>query len=206
MAVSKKTVKVKDTENLSAANIEKVISLLSAEKPITKKQACEILNISYNTSRLQTILDSHKEKQEYEKAQRAKKRYTSATEGEIQYIVESYLHGENISNIASRIYRSDSFVSNILTTYKVPRRNTSSSYFSPSLLPDECVKEEFSPGEKVYSARYESLATIRYKVPDKYNRNIYSIYLEDEKLQQFAYQPAEELGSLEHLKSLGINL
>ena len=42
----KKRVKVKEHENLSNLNIRPVISLLEAEIPITKKIACELLNIS----------------------------------------------------------------------------------------------------------------------------------------------------------------
>ena len=53
-----KRVKKKDYENLTSSNIEKVIALLNpgsdTDKPITKKQACDVLNIAYNTARLQT--------------------------------------------------------------------------------------------------------------------------------------------------------
>ena len=50
-------IKKKEGENLTETNIEKVIGLLEQEKPITKKQACEILNISYNTTRLTKIIE-----------------------------------------------------------------------------------------------------------------------------------------------------
>jgi hypothetical protein len=46
-------VRKKREEKLSEANINKVIELLAAEKPITKKEACEILHIAYNTTRSQ---------------------------------------------------------------------------------------------------------------------------------------------------------
>jgi len=58
---SKGRVKAKEHENLSEANIKKVIELLEAEKPITKKEACEVLNISYNTTRLSKIIEEFKE-------------------------------------------------------------------------------------------------------------------------------------------------
>ena len=53
--------RIKKHENLSEANISKVISLLEGEKPITKKEACGILNIAYNTTRLNKIITEHKE-------------------------------------------------------------------------------------------------------------------------------------------------
>ena len=36
----------KSHENLTDTNIKNVIDLLESEKPITKKEACDILNIS----------------------------------------------------------------------------------------------------------------------------------------------------------------
>ena len=59
--------RIKKHENLTQANITKVISLLEPKegKPITKKEACAILNIAYNTTRLQKIIDEHKEMVEF---------------------------------------------------------------------------------------------------------------------------------------------
>ena len=53
-----------DDEKLDATNLEKVIALLEPEegKPISKKDACAILNISYNTARLASLIEKHKEK------------------------------------------------------------------------------------------------------------------------------------------------
>ena len=49
------TVRAAKHEKLSNENIAKVVSLLSGDSPITKKEACEILNIRYNTTPLQKI-------------------------------------------------------------------------------------------------------------------------------------------------------
>ena len=38
-------VKKREYEKLTSSNIDHVISLLEADKPITKKEACAILNI-----------------------------------------------------------------------------------------------------------------------------------------------------------------
>ena len=45
-------IREKAGENLSRDNVAKVHALLSEENPITKKEACGILNIRYNTTRL----------------------------------------------------------------------------------------------------------------------------------------------------------
>ena len=204
---AKKAVKVKESEDLSSANIEKVIGLLSAEKPCTKKEACSILRIAYNTTRLQTIIDNYKEKKQREAQLRADKARKPATLAEIQYAIQEYLTGEAISKIAESLYRSASFVDRILTRCAVPKRCTGWSYFTPELIPEESSKEEFQVGEKVWSARYESIATIRAEVPRQpHPSKVYRIYLEDERWQQSAYQPAEELASLSHLINYGVKI
>ena len=54
-------VKKRSHEKLTDTNIRHVMQLLDAESPITKKEACSILNISYNTTRLKTIIEEYKE-------------------------------------------------------------------------------------------------------------------------------------------------
>lgn len=191
------------SDKLTPDNFEKVIALLSQEKPITKKVACEILGITYNTSRLDNLIKEYKEKLVFEKEQREKKRYKPATESEIQFIIEGYLNGESVAELSSRIYRSDSFVNTILDKTGVPKRSKAFSCFTPQLLPEACVAEKFTVGEKVYSAKYESLATIKKELIQN-GEAVYSIYLEDERWQQYAYQPWWELGSLKHLKQYGV--
>lgn len=188
------------SEKLTDSNIEKVIGLLRAEKPITKKSACEILGITYNTTRLDSIIETFLKKKEFDAEQRAKKKFTAATPAEIDLIISSYLiDGDPISSISKRIYRSDSFVSNVLERVNCPRREVGGSYFHPPIIPDIAVKQDFKKDEKVFSARYNSLATIVSILPSK-DGPVYSIWLEDEKWQQYAYQPWWELASLEHLK------
>lgn len=205
MAVTKKSVKVKDTEDLSDTNIEKVIALLSAAKPCTKKDACALLKITYNTTRLQTIIDNFLAKKVKTAEMRATKSGTPATQAEIEYCVQSYLGGESVSNIAEALYRSSSFVDRILVKTGTPKRSVGWSYFKPALIPDAAAKDSFEVAEKVWSARYESLATVLAEVKNQpHPSKVYKIYLEDEKWQQYAYQPIEELASLGHLTQYGI--
>lgn len=205
MAVTKKSVKVKDTEDLSDTNIEKVIALLSAEKPCTKKDACTILKIAYNTTRLQTIIDNFLAKKAKTAEMRATKSGTPPTQAEIEYCVQSYLAGDPVSTIAEALYRASSFVDKILVKTGTPKRSVGWSYFEPNLIPEEATKESFEVSEKVWSARYESLATVLSEVKNQpHTSKVYKVYLEDEKWQQYAYQPAEELASLGHLTQYGI--
>ena len=81
---------------MTAANIQKVISLLhpssSETKPITKKEACEILNIAYNTTRLQKIIDDFLERKEYTEKRKSQNRGRAATPDEIKTIAQDYLY------------------------------------------------------------------------------------------------------------------
>ena len=67
-----RNVKAKSHEKLDATNVQKVIDLLEQESPITKKEACEILNIRYNTTRLQKIIDEHLEMTAFREKRKAK--------------------------------------------------------------------------------------------------------------------------------------
>ena len=77
------------------------MQLLDAESPITKKEACSILNISYNTTRLKTIIEEYKENKEYRDRRKAQNRGKPASNSEIGTMVESYLEGSNISDSKS---------------------------------------------------------------------------------------------------------
>ena len=86
----------------------------SQTKPITKREACSILNISYNTTRLDKIIQDHHEQKEYRSRRVSQNRGRPARPDEIQDIVKEYLSGENVSNIAKGLYRSPAFVKSIL--------------------------------------------------------------------------------------------
>ena len=194
-----------DSENLNDSNLEKVIELLSASKPITKKAACEILGIAYNVSRLDALIQKHKEKKEFFSRKYKEKLGTSATQDEINDIVSSTLLGESVAAIAKRNFRTESMVRTVLKQVGCPTRDIDSSYQNPPLIPDSSVKEEFLVGEKVYSARYQSLASIRCKTQTK-SGTAYGIWVEQEGNRFHAYQPWWELASLEHLKNYGVKI
>lgn len=194
-----------ESERLDDTNMERVIGLLEPKdgsKAITKKDACQILGIAYNTTRLGTLIEKYKDAKARDAAKRAEKRGTPATIAEIQYAIQAYLEGATIDSISKSLYRGSSFINSILDANAVPKRKVGHSYFRPALIPDMAVRSNFVINEKVWSARYDCLA----KVEAIFKPNQYRIYLLDDKHSQYAYQPAEELASLEHLRKIGVNV
>jgi len=238
----RKTVKKKDYENLSNQNIEKVISLLNpsssappSTKAITKKEACDILNIAYNTTRLQKIIDDYNEQKAYTKKRKAGLRGRPASNAEIAEACSSFLGGDTISDISKRLFRSPSFVRNILEEVGVPSRpSNKEERLTPHYFPDECVAENFKLGEVAWSSTYHSTVIVKERLDidwliskkgmaqvdyeSKYGCPCYSIYVvqkidsEDTYFSSVqsggfsAYAPAYELGKLTHLQKYGVNL
>lgn len=199
-----------EQELMTEANILRVISLLepkdTAAKPITKKEACQILGMAYNTTRLGTIIDDFKAKRDRDAQRRQALRGKAATQEEITYIIQEYLEGNTVDAISKSTYRGATFVKGILEKYAVPIRATSHDYFRPELIPDGAVRNRFNVGEVVYSARYDSTARIDTEQPHPQHGWVYRIWLLADKWKQSAYQPAEELASLEHLRVLGVRI
>ena len=200
MAVRK--TKMGDAEKLDDTNMIRVIQMLEAEKPCSKKDACAALNIAYNTARLATLIEKFKEKKAKEAERRAANRGKPATREDVIYIVKDYLEGSPVSTIADRLFRSAQFVNNVLEEHNVPRRASSHDYFRPELIPEAAMRSRFKVGEIVYSARYDSIARIE-KESTQNDIWVYRIWLLSEKWNQYAYQPAEELASLEALEAIG---
>jgi hypothetical protein len=208
-------IKKKEGENLTSANIKKVIQLLTQENPITKREACDTLNISYNTTRLTRIIEEYQADVEYRKTRMAQKRGRPATKDEIADISESYLGGESLSDIGKRVYRSVAFVKNIIEKVGIPNRAVGEEKAEIEYLPEECVAEEFEIGEIAWSAKYHTSCEIRAKLEDrymdKYNTPCYRVWIREptDSMQDFggfnAYIPAYDLGKLEHLKEYGLN-
>jgi hypothetical protein len=199
-----------EQELMTEANILRVISLLEpkdvAAKPITKKECCQILGMAYNTTRLATILEEFKAKRDRDAQRRAALRGKAATSEEVTYIIQEYLEGATVDAISKSTYRGTTFVKAVLDKYSVPVRVPGHSYFRPELIPEGAVRNRFTVGEVVYSARYDSMARIDTEQPHPTYGWIYRIWLLSDKWLQSGYQPAEELASLEHLRALGVRI
>lgn len=198
-----------EKEKMTDANIAKVISLLSSKedgaKPITKKDACAILGMAYNTTRLASIIEKYNERMEYAASRRASLRGKPLSNQEVVFAVEAYLEGDSIDSIAKSMFRSAEKVKTALKANGVPFRPATNDYFNPELVPDKACKERFNIGDKVYSVKYNATADV---VKEEFHKDGYYAYrvwlLGDEN--KFAYTPAYELASLEHLKELGVKV
>ena len=70
-------------------------------------------------------------------------------------MIEMYLDGQTVTNIAKYMYRSPAFIKGNLDRIGVPTRISEGEKF---IVPDECVKYEFEVGEWVFiyiSIKYE---------------------------------------------------
>lgn len=208
MATRKKS--ASEEELMTDANISRVIRLLEPQeegvKPITKKDACQILGMSYNTTRLGTIIEEFKQKQARTAQRKAELRGKPATKDDIVFIISEYLGGETVDGISKMTYRSPTFIKRILEENSVPIRVPGSSYFNPELVPDGAQRDRFKVGEVVYSTKYDSTARIEVEsLTEKYGY-IYRIFLLSDKWLQSAWQEHYELASLQHLRDLGVRI
>lgn len=215
MAIKKKT-----SEKLDDTNIKHVIKLLNQNKPITKKEACSILNISYNTTRLSKILEEYKDNQEFKAVRKAQNKGKSATDQEITQVIQDYLCGENISNISKSLYRSAGFVKSIIQKLGIPQKAIGDDRINVAILPDQCISNTFSVDEKVWSAVYHAPAIIIKKLDGykkRYSSDAYRIYILEKRsnIQDalvvsgiagfYATSLAYNIGSLNHLKKYNVN-
>lgn len=239
--MARKIVKKKDYENLSNQNIEKVIALLNPSssaqptKAITKKEACEILNISYNTTRLNKIIEDYHERKEYTASRKKKLRGKPASQAEIAEAVESYLSGGTISDISKSLFRSTSFVRTLLERVGCPQRPTNKDEkLGSHYYPDSLMADDYTVGEIAWSANYHGAVEVHARLTPEYIANkpglantdyeskygcpVYAVYVrqkvdsEDTFFSNVtaggfsAYVPAYELCKLEHLKQYGVRI
>jgi len=223
--------KKKDHENLSEANIQKVINLLNDKTPISKKEACSILNIAYNTTRLQRIIDDYEDKVSFRALRKKQNRGKAATDAEVREAVERFLSGDSIAEIASGLFRSPAFVKGLIGRVGVPQKTDEGIDY----LPDECCAEDFADGELVWSAKYSAPAIVEREISvdyqaenlgftdvnyeKKYNSKCYAIWVlqsHDEEADDLwarvktggfnAFSLAYDLGKLEHLQQYGVSI
>lgn len=204
-------VKAKDYEDLSDTNIRKVIAALNASPAITKKEACEILKISYNTSRLNNIIEEFVARQENIKRLKDKKKGRPATNDEISYIITEYMNGAPVYAISDRLYRSTNFIKAIVEQVGIPQREPGFSPLKPQLLPENCIAEDFEKGEIAWCAQHRAKCRIEKRLDDnyyipKYGVPCYTVYVLGDSNGFFSSNLAYDLGKLSHLEGYGINL
>ena len=189
-----------------------------------------MLNIAYNTTRLQRIIDDFQDNQSYKAKRKAQNRGRAATDVEIREAVERYLSGDSIAEIAKGLYRSSGFVKALIERVGVPSVNKEGTTF----LPDECIADTFAENEIVWSAVHNKPAKVIVELSvdyqaeragfidvnyeNKYGSKCYSIYVAEEVREDtekwanvasggyFAYALAYDLGKLSHLEKYGVDL
>ena len=217
-----RTIRKKGHEKLDDANLQRVLEHLNADQPITKKEACAMLNITYNTTRLSSIMTDFEDTLAFRAKRKAQNRGRKATDYEIKQSIEMYLDEQPVSSIAQALYRSTTFVKNLLDRVGVPQKRPSTERgmrANIGYLPEECVSESFEPGEKVWCARHDLPARIIKGSFDKrHNCNVYHVYVIE--LTNFdspyfgnikeggfhAHFASYDLGSLRHLNKYDINI
>lgn len=195
------SVRAKAGEKLSdPILLQKVLDLLEQDKPITKKAACEMLNISYNTARLTKILEVHTDSQTRQANRRKQLRSVPVSNEEKRDIINSYLAGDALTSISEDTFRSINVIKNVLVSYNIPLRNPGANYFNPLYIEDS--SNDYKKDDLVYSARYNCPAYIRHRV----NEEVFSIWTTGDHAQQ-ALQPYYELADLRDIqKELGIEI
>ena len=183
-------IRKKADELLSEQNIERVISLLEAEKPMTKKDACAMLHIAYNTTRLNKIIEAHKSNIKQRAEMRKRFRNKPLDKADLKNIISSYLAGDSLSDIANDSFRSIALIKRTLLKYHIPLRDSNIDYWNPVEVPIEAMQDDYIKDDLVFSARYNQPAAIMKKLKEE----IYRIWLY--KDQQFAIQPFYELSDL----------
>lgn len=193
-------VKKKADEDYTESDILKVISLLEAENPITKKDACSMLRIAYNPKRLGKIITEYQEEKARIAERKKALRTVPLSDSDETYIVSAYLEGIALDEISNTIYRGITVIKRVLNKYNIPLREAGVTYHNPVLLESEPA-EDYVKGDLVFSARYNSPAEIFSEVAS----GIYRIWVYHDS--KYAYQPYYELGDLRKAqKKLNINI
>lgn len=191
----KRGIRVKEGEDLSETKIAEVIELLHRDKPVTKKEACAMLNIAYNTTRLGNIIDQYNETIEFRNKRKKELKNAPLSDIEISEIISTYLETGNLSEIAESTFRSTTVIKKVLNKYHIPLRSSEYDYFNPPPLDLEAIHNDYAKNDLVYSARYTQPALI----DKKYNEEVYSIWLIADEQQ--ALQPYWELADLREVQN-----
>lgn len=195
------TVRQKEGEDFSKAKVQEVINLLEADKPITKKTACDMLRMTYNTTRLNTLIQGHKDDAEKLAARRKANRAKPIQKYEITTICEDYLSGSTLSELSDKLARSTLIIKRILASNNIPLRQGSHSYDNPPLIDEDALASDYKKGDLVFAARYNTVATIDgegYK--DETHGMVYPISIAGEYARS-GFQPWYELADLRAIQT-----
>ena len=185
-----RTIKVKAGENITETSVRAVIKALGADAPCSKKEACGMLHIAYNTTRLNNIIEDHMSKLAFRRKQRAAVRKTPITDLDRKNIIQSFVAGEGIGEIVQPSFRSLKIVRTILQDFNLPTRVANDARV---LIEEAQTAEDYVKGDLVFSAKYGEYAEIigEYSCT-KEEGTVYKIYILGDYCQ-YAFQPYYEL-------------
>lgn len=188
------------TTSIDTKKIPEAIAML--DNGATKKAVCAFLGMAYNTTRLQTEIDDYLSGVERSKEQRRLRRGKAILDTELVNIIESYMSGDSIANIADRFYRSEALVKSTLEKHGALLRDSKANPLSPSILPDNAMSDSFEEGDIVWLAAYSMIGEIKKKIsPDGYR-----VYILNRDYHRYVNQYAHDLGSMKYLESLGVDV
>ena len=168
----------------------------------TKKGACEILGIAYNTKRLDTLIEDHITRRDAEKRLRATKRKTAITPDESIAMITDYLRGESMQDLSNSYYRSVSVIKQHIEKCGADLRQSEAiDELRPPLLPEICDTDYFDVGEYAWSAKYGCIVRICKEVHSPQCK-AYRIRVIKENDAFYSCQPVFDLGSLRHIKGI----
>lgn len=181
-------------------------AILALENGATKKAACEILGISYSTTRLASLIENYTKSKEIETRLRKAKRGTPVSDQEMVTIVEMYFDDESLDSISKRMHRPLPLIKVKLEQCGAMLKSRSAvDPANPPMIPEECIEENFELKEKVWVAGYNCLGEIDKRLENN-DGAVYRVYLLDKHNHRYVYYPWFELGSLRHLAAIGLNI
>ena len=149
----------KTTQNeIPEAKIRQVIWMLKTGK--TKKACCEHLGISYNTKRLDKIIQDLHSREAREAELKSKNKNRIFTLAEKQQIAKEYLAGEAQSTIAKNYYISPQKVKKFLIETNTPIRARGKNKAATVDHVVQDLETKFSVGEKVFIAKYNCFGIV----------------------------------------------
>jgi len=151
-------------KEIPESKIRQVMWMLKVGK--TKKECCQHLGISYNTKRLDSIIEDFKiglEKEEQLKKEARAKPIDDATKS---FIISSYQEGISVSAIAEKLFLTPQKIKKVLVDGNVPIRGRSKKTGANVDHVVQDLDKKFSIGEKVFVPRTNDFAIVK-KVYDE---------------------------------------
>jgi len=136
------------------------IAIWELKKGKTKKHVCETLGISYNTKRLQNIIEEFKETEERKKLLKEKRKNQKVSDFEKKSIINRYLDGESINKISENTYISYAKVRKLIQDANIPIRARSKKEPAKTDHITQDLNIKFKKGNRVFFAKKNSFVIV----------------------------------------------